>query len=229
VRRAVALLALLAALAAAPGAAAEWSGWGQPIGPGGQRTLLGEVGDVECWEANRCVLITGGNGGMPAGIYAYDGAGWYLYSTVCGGSAGSIAWAGPSEFWTISDQQRGQQTGAAPAQRVSLCHFRGGEVVASYAQPVGEVDSYLPMSAAACLGPDECWFGGERLDGTVNVGAFHLYWNGFSITPVPSLVETQPSLADPGRSVVGLAYHEGDLFEGVRTQVGDEAPGEPVD
>ena len=155
----------------------------QPSGPNGP-TPLGEVGDISCRQANRCLLITPGNGGMPAGIYAYDGSGWFLYSTVCGGHAGRIAWAGPTDFWTISDQQSGQGSVAAGGEAEgfnrSLCHFVNGAVVASYAEPLGVGGSYLPMNAAACNGPSECWFAGERLPGTGNVGAFHLYWNGIT-------------------------------------------------
>lgn len=219
-------LSLLAGLLPAAPAAAEWRSE-QPVSSAlGVPVELGEVGDVECWQANRCVLITAGNGGVPAGIFAYDGAGWYRYATVCGGHEGRIAWAGPSEFWTISDQQVGQETGQAPPEHISLCHFRDGEVVASYAKPVGVAGSYLPMDAAACLGPNDCWFAGERLPGTVNNGAFHLRWDGGSLTAIPSLTATQPELEDPGRSVVGLAFHGGILYEGVRAQEGDIAAGE---
>lgn len=223
-RRLLLLAALLAlAVPAAASAAAEWRSE-QPLGPGGQRTPLGKVGDVECWQANRCVLITGGNFGMPAGVYAYDGAGWYLYSTVCGGADGRIAWAGPTEFWTISDQQAGQET-SLKGPNQSLCHFKDGAVVVSYAQPLGFADSYLPMSAAACRGGDECWFGGKRLPGTVNVGAFHLYWTGFSLLTAPSLTESEPELEDPDRSVFAMAYHGGALYESVSPDsVEDEAP-----
>lgn len=223
------LAVALVALAAAGSARADAPEWHseQPLTAQG-RTALGEVGDLECWAANRCLLITAGNSGMPAGLYAYDGAGWYLYSTVCGGHEGRIAWAGPDDFWTISDQQVGQETEfTSQLKHRSLCHFENGAVVASYAEPIGVAGSYLPMNAAACLGPEECWFGGERLPGTVNVGAFHLYWNGLSVSAVPSLTEQQPELEDPGRAVFDLAYHEGSLFESVRVQAGDEAPGEP--
>ena len=200
----------------------------QPSGAVGP-TALGEVGDIACWQANRCVLTTKGNSGRPAGIYAYNGVEWHLYSTVCGGKEGKIAWAGPNEFWTIADQPAGQVIGGGTALqsfKVSLCHFKDGAVVASYAEPIGIGSSYLPMNAAACNGPDECWFAGERLPGTGNVGAFHLYWNGLTLTPVPSLSQLQPQLRDPGRSVFGLAYHGGELFEGVTVQADDKAPGE---
>jgi hypothetical protein len=216
-----------ALLAFAPFAAA--AGWRseQPVNSGlGVPVNLGEVGDVEFWAPNHGLLITAGNDGVPAGLFAYDGAGWYRYSTVCGGHEGRIAWAGPDEFWTISDQQAGQETGKAPPQHISLCHFVNGQVVASYAEPVGQAGSYLPMDAAVCSGPSDCWFAGDRLPGTVNEGAFHLRWNGSSLTAVPSLTEAQPQISDPGRSVVSLANYGGRLFEGVRVQEGDVAPGE---
>jgi hypothetical protein len=203
----------------------------QPAGPNGP-TPLGEVGDISCWQANRCLLITQGNGGMPAGIYAYDGREWFLYSKVCGGHGGRIAWAGPTDFWTISDQQSGQGSIDPGAESkgfaLSLCHFVNGAVVASYGEPIGVGSSYLKMSAAACNGPSECWFAGERLPGTGNVGAFHLYWNGLTLTSVPSLSKLEPELADPGRNVTGLAYHEGKLFEGVKVKADDQAANEPA-
>jgi hypothetical protein len=235
VKRAALLLALFAGLATlspASGFAQEWRSQQPRLAAGGTTAApLGEVGDIECWQANRCLLITGGNGGMPEGLYAYDGTGWYLYSTVCGGGRGRIAWAGPTEFWTVSDQQLGQETleKDSKLEAISLCHFKDSAVVASYAQPLGVAGSYLRMQGAACLSPDECWFAGERLPGTVNVGAFHLYWNGISVSPIPSLTEPQPELEDPGRTVVGLAYHHGRLYEGVQVQDGDQAEGEPTD
>ena len=150
--------------------------------------------------------------------------GWYRYSTVCGGHEGRIAWAGPDNFWTISDQPSGQQTGSAPPHHISLCHFEGGKVVASYAEPVGLAKSYLPLNAAACSGPQDCWFAGERLPGTTNVGAFHLHWDGSSLTAVPSLTVPQPEIEDPGRSVTSLAFHGGNLYEGVRSAKGTSPP-----
>jgi hypothetical protein len=173
------------------------------------------------------MLITAGNEGVRAGLFAYDGTGWYRYSTVCGGHEGRIAWAGPNDFWTISDQQAAQENGRPPAEKVSLCHFVNGAVVASYAQPLGTAESYLPMDAAACVGPANCWFAGERLPGTVNVGAFHLHWDGANLSPVPSLSSPQPELADPGRSVTSLAVHQGALYEGVAVADDDIAPAEP--
>lgn len=228
-RRLATILALLLLLGLGAGArrAAAAQGWHsqQPAGEGGFPALLGEVGDVECWdgEANRCMLITAGNGGVAAGLFAFDGSGWYRYSTVCGGHEGRIAWAGPDDFWTISDQQAGQATRVGPGSekfRISLCHFKNGQVVASYAKPIGVADSYLPMDAAACSGPSDCWFAGERLPGTLNQGAFHLHWNGNELTAVPSPTKFS-ELADPGRRISALAYSGGSFYESVKVQSGD--------
>jgi len=217
------LFALAGVAFATPTAAAEEWHSEQPVAPGiGTPTALGPVGDVEFWAPNRGMLITAGNGGNPAGLYAYDGTGWYRYSTVCGGHEGRIAWAGPDEFWTISDQPVGQETGKAPPQHISLCHFQNGQVVASYAEPVGVAESYLPLNAAACAAPNDCWFAGDRLPGTTNVGAFHLHWDGATLSAVPSLTASQSEIVDPARSVESLAFHEGGLFESVAVREGDK-------
>ncbi len=88
---------------------------------------IGYVGDIEFWHPNRGLLITAGNGVVPEGLYAYDGVTWHQLSTVCGGTDGRIAWAGPDDFWTIADQRPGQvlpNGGVGALQDVSLCHFR---------------------------------------------------------------------------------------------------------
>lgn len=211
---------------ASSAAAAEWRSE-QPLAAGvGVPTAIGEIGDIQFWAPNRGMLITAGNEGVAAGLFAYDGSGWHRYSTVCGGHEGRIAYAGPNDFWTISDQQAGQETGGPPAQHLSLCHFVNGAVVASYAEPQGAPGSYLPMDAAACASPSDCWFGGERLPGTVNAGAFHLHWDGSTMASVPSLTEVTPGLEDPGRSVTDMAYHGGALYESVAVRGGDEAAAE---
>lgn len=220
------ILATILITGAARAGAAEWRSE-QPVGEGGFQARLGEIGDIECWngEANRCMLIAAGNGGVAPGLFAFDGSGWYRYSTVCGGHEGSIAWAGPDEFWTVSDQQRGQEVEASSFLRfaISLCHFKDGRVVASYGEPLGVQGSYLRMHAAACVSPDDCWFAGERLPGSLNQGAFHLHWDGSSLKPVPSLSEPQGEILDPGRAVSSLAVHRGDFYEGVRVGEGDAA------
>jgi len=236
VRRAVLILALAVAAAAASvghvrAAEPEWHSE-QPVAAGIEVPVpFGEVGDIECWQANRCVLITSGTagGGMPPGVYAYDGVSWHLYSTVCGGHHGRIAWAGPDEFWTISDQRAGEETTteAGALFNRSLCYFKDGAVVASYAEPLKQANSYYGMDAAACEGPSECWFGGERLKNAANVGAFHLHWNGTSLTPVPSTTVPEVGLEDPGRAVAGMFFYGGRLYESVAVREGDEPVGEP--
>jgi hypothetical protein len=229
-RRLVMLAALLAALLAAAPAARADAGWHeeQPVASGIDVPVpLGPVGDVEFWAPNRGLLTTAGNGGMPAGLYAYDGTGWYLLSTVCGGHDGRIAWAAPDEWWTIADQAPGpdlQRGTESLLWHRSLCHFVDGQVVGSYAEPLGSADSYLPMDAAACDGPDDCWFAGDRLPGTTNVGAFHLHWDGHAMTALPSLTTPQPELLDPPRAVADLAFDAGHLYESVQVQDDDNAP-----
>jgi hypothetical protein len=220
------LLAALPALAAPAAGAAEWRSQ-QPVAGGiGVQVLIGEVGDVEMWSPNAGMLISAGNDGVGAGLWAYDGSGWYRYSTVCGGHQGRIAGAGPADFWTISDQQVKQPNGEPPGRHLSLCHFVNGAVVASYAEPIGAAGAYLPMNAAACEGPANCWFAGERLPGR-SVGAFHLHWDGAGLSAVPSTTEAQANVSDPGRTVTSLAFHGGSLYEGVEVAEGDRAPKEP--
>jgi hypothetical protein len=234
-RAAFVVLAILVTFlaTASPVRAVEPSEWHseQPVAAGVEvPVLLGEIGDIECWAANRCVLITAGNTGISAGIYAYDGRGWYRYSTVCGGHHGRIAWAGPDEFWTISDQRAGEEVNVGnhegELQNRSLCHFKNGEVVASYAEPLGQVGSYYRMNAADCEGPDDCWFAGERLTGEPDVGAFHLHWDGSSLSAVPSLTEAELALADPGRTVFGLTFYQQQLYESVSVKVDDQPENE---
>lgn len=228
-RTTLAVIAMIAFHALPPAAFAdEWRS-AQPNGDVGVPAAIGPIGDIEFWAPNRGMLITQGNDGNPAGLYAYDGRGWYRYSTVCGGHNGRIAWAGPNEFWTISDQRPGQQTGSIPAtalQSRSLCHFVNGRVVASYAEPLETATSYLPMSGAACSSPSNCWFAGARLPGTVNTGAFHLHWDGGTLRAVPSLTELQPELGDPARAVASLAFHGGRLYESVQVREDDNVPTE---
>lgn len=237
-RPAVALLALLAVLAIAPvaarGSEESWHSEQPVAAANGLQESLGEIGDIAFWSPDRGVLIAGGVGGMPNGVYAYDGVEWHLYSTVCGGHRGSIAWEGPESFWTVADQPAGQEGISGGENRFdtkwnrSLCHFVGGKVVASYAEPLGAAGSYPHLNAAACRpGVAECWFGGERLPGTINVGAFHLIWNGSAIAPFPSLTEPQ-SVEDPGRTVSDLAFSGGNLYESVTVDPADgTVAGEP--
>jgi hypothetical protein len=219
-------LAVLGCCAAAPALAAadDWHSEQPTVAGSPAPSGLGKVYDMRFWAPNRGVLITAG------GLWAYDGTGWHQLSTVCGGTGGRIAWAGPLDFWTISDQAVGQSNvDPVQMQRRSLCHFVGGKVVASYAQPIGTAGEYEQMNAAACLAPDDCWFGGELLpSASANRGAFHLHWDGTSLTAYPSPTVRSGSAADPDRPVADLAAHQGSLFESVAIAT-EPLDGEPSD
>jgi hypothetical protein len=181
---------------------------------------LGEVGEISFWAPNRGLLITGGTeaegGPVPAGLYAYDGVSWHQLSTVCGGAEGRIVWAGPDDFWTISDQRSGQLTATnnsnqTEARSVSLCHFLGGQVVGSYAVPREEPSSWRQMAGGACYSPTDCWFGGE--DGSApNVGAFHLHWDGRSVS---AFYEPED------HAVASMISFQGTLYESAQLEAGD--------
>ena len=129
---------------------------------------LGRIGDIEFAPGmtNRGALITSGNPPtIPPGVWEYNGVAWHELSTVCGASDGRIVWAGPEEFWTISDGRPGQAAnanGAVPPLRDNtLCRFsnpgHSGEplrVMESFAFPAFEADSYQAMNAGACLEPE---------------------------------------------------------------------------
>jgi hypothetical protein len=224
----------LAGVAAAPSqAGADGATWQfapalAPLPPEGAApspyaVALGTVGDIEFWSPNRGVLITGGtqtafgSGIVPSGVYAYDGVQWHQLSTVCGGATGRIAWAGPDEFWTIADQRPGQVTpNGAQLSSISLCRFQGGRVVGSYAMPLGQPDSYQPMNAAACRTASDCWFGGELVPAPAR-GAFHLHWDGTSMTEVTSPQD---------HAVADVATVGSQLFESVALDPTDDTTGE---
>lgn len=188
-----------------------------PVGvaPAPYAVPLGTVGDLSFWAPDRGLLITGGAGPVSAGLYAYDGSSWHQLSTVCGGARGRIAWAGPDEFWTISDQRSGQilppGNGNHSLQSLSLCHFFDGQVVGSYAMPLAQPDSYLPMDAAACYGPSDCWFGGPDGQGP-GAGAFHLHWDGSGMTAV---------FEPEDHAVTDMVDFAGQLYESVGIGAGD--------
>lgn len=184
-----------------------------PYPPAPDPLPLGRVGQISFWEPSRGLLITGGteaeHGAVSEGLYAYDGVSWHQLSIVCGGEDGRIAWAGPDEFWTIAAQRAGQITSRSESteelESLSLCHFVGDRVVASYAMPLGEASSYRKMDAAACLSPDDCWFAGE--DGEApNAGSFHLHWNGSELNVVYDMAD---------HAVTGLVAFAGKFYEGL--------------
>jgi hypothetical protein len=229
-----ALLAVLGVLAAAAPAVArsnqeveEGVAWRleqpppppPPTGVTGSSTPigLGAVGDVEFEAHNRAVLITAGNGStIPAGLWAYNGREWHELANVCGATDGRVAWAGPEEFWTISDGRPGQaanpRTGEpAPLADRTLCRFAGGQVVGSYASPAFQASSYQAMHALGCISPDDCWFAGGLLPDDSGE-AFHLYWNGSSLTAEPTR---------QGHVVEDMRLFESRLYESVLLAAGD--------
>ncbi|HEX3693195.1 MAG TPA: hypothetical protein VHU13_07615 [Solirubrobacteraceae bacterium] len=234
-RRVFLRLASLVFISLAACGSAQAGGWhsaqpSPPPPPPGQSSTetpvpLGHIGQISFWAPNHGLLITAGTEAIPAGLYYYNGAYWRELSTVCGGTDGRIAWANENDFWTIADQQTGQQlspnTSATADQEISLCHFQNGEVVASYAEPIGVPGSYQRMDAAACSEPNDCWFGGETLAAGANGGAFHLHWNGTAMTAVPSLVVPEPQLEDPTHAVSDIVFYNGRFYESVHVRAGD--------
>ncbi len=187
---------------------------------------LGKVGDIEFWAANRGALITAGNPPtIAAGLWEYNGLAWHELSTVCGATDGRIAWAGPEEFWTISDGRSGQaivENKTPPLADDTLCRFSNpkheGEplrVMESFAFPAFQVDSYQAMHAAACLSATDCWFAGDSLPReSLEAGSFHLHWNGHSLSEEPYPGE--------GHAVEEVRAFEGHLYESVRLRAEDK-------
>lgn len=180
---------------------------------------LGSIGDIEFSEGmpNRGLLITSGNPPtVEPGVWAYNGVEWHELSNKCGAEReGRIAWAAPDEFWTISDGRPGQASESAGTtfehppelKDNTLCHFSDGQIVGSYAHPSFEADSYQLMSAAGCLGPSDCWFGGNPLPEPAT-GAFQLHWDGGGLA-----AEAYPA---EGHAIEDMRALEGRLYESVR-------------
>lgn len=164
--------------AAAPAPGASWRLEQPPPPPGARfKVPLGPPGDLKFWAPNRGLLSLEGTSTTPRGLLVYDGRSWRQLATVCGGTGDTsrIAWAGPTEFWVVTEPSR-PRTGSG----LGLCRFKDGAVVASYSTPEYAGDPFRPMNAAACNGPDDCWFGGGTAvdaDG-VRRGSFHLHWDG---------------------------------------------------
>jgi hypothetical protein len=221
-RRLVASLAGFAAslLLVPAGAQAETASWRleQPAPPVGApfKVPLGRPDDMEFYAPNEGLLSVEGNAVVPAGLFFWNGRDWHQLATVCGGAGevSRIAWAGPDEFWVITEPSE-PRSGAG----LGLCHFKDGVVVGSYSTAFQSPDPFRPMDAAACDGPDDCWFAGigsEDPSGQ-RIGAFHLHWDGTNLT-----TSYQPQ----GRGVSGLAFFGGTFYES--TFVGAQ-PGDTLD
>jgi hypothetical protein len=77
------------------------------------------------------------------------------------------------------------------------------------------------MHAAGCipspssLTSSDCWFAGDPLPEQLPPGAFHLHWNGSSLTAEPNA---------QGHAVQDMRLFEKHLYESVRLSPGDRAP-----
>jgi hypothetical protein len=177
----------------------------QPAPPPGApfKVPLGAPGDLEFWEANRGLLSTEGNATISRGLYSWNGRGWHQLATVCGGPGDTarIAWAGPTEFWVVSEPSLPRK-----GSGMALCRFKDGRVVGSWSTRVDSPDPFHQMLSAACNGPSNCWFGGIGAEDALGerVGAFHLHWDGTNLTTV---------YGPQGRAVTDMQFHAGELFE----------------
>ncbi len=128
---------IAAAIASAGAASARGEASGrleQPPPPEGAafKVPLGKPDDMEFYAPNEGLLSVEGNATIPDGLFFYNGRNWHQLATVCGGAgeASRIAWAGPDEFWTITEPSE-PRVGSG----LGLCHFKEGAVVGSYSTP----------------------------------------------------------------------------------------------
>jgi hypothetical protein len=193
----------------------------QPAPPAGApfKVPLGAPGDLQFWAPNRGLLTVTGNSTVPRGIYSWDGRSWHQLATVCGGSADTarIAWAGPTEFWVVSEPSLPRR-----GSGLALCRFKDGQVVGSWSTPVEAADPFRQMASAVCDGPNDCWFGGVGSQDPTGerVGAFHLHWDGSQLETV---------YGPQGRSVSDMEFHAGTLYESTLVGRSPENSSEPVD
>lgn len=197
-------LALLALAAPAVAADPSWR-LEQPAPPAGApfKVPLGAPGDLQFWNASRGLLAVEGNAVTPRGLMIWNGERWRTLSVVCGGSADTlrVAWAGPTEFWTISEPSK-PRVGSG----TTLCHYKDGQVVGSYGTLTQSADPYRLMTAATCRTASDCWFGGPASSDPAGarVGAFRLHWDGTGLTT---------SYGPQGRGISDLEAHDGTIFE----------------
>jgi len=222
-RTTAALAAILVVAALAPAKAAAEPLWRleQPPPPPGApfKVPLGAPGDLEFWAPNRGLLTIEGNDTIPRGIYSWNGQSWHQLATVCGGPGDTarIAWAGPTEFWVVSEPSLPRK-----GSGLALCRFKDGEVVGSWSTRVDAADPFRQMQSAACDGPDNCWFGGVGAQDALGerIGAFHLRWNGSDLISV---------YGPQGRGVTDMQFHQGSLFESTVVGRSPENRVDPVD
>ncbi len=210
----LAAVGLALALGAPAASAAPTWRLEQPDPPAGSRfsVPLGRPGDLQCYAVDRCLMAVEGNATIAQGLYFYDGVSWRSYTTVCGGPAATtrIAWAGPDEFWVVTVPSPPRRGGG-----LSLCHVKGGQVVGSFSTPNESPDPFRTMSSAVCRTPDDCWFGGvgSRDASGQRVGAFHLHWDGTTLTTV---------YGPQGRGVSDMVAADGRLYESTFAGIASE-------
>ena len=160
---------------------------------------LGAPGDLSFWAPNRGLLTVEGNDTIPRGIYSWNGQSWHQLATVCGGPGDTarIAWAGPTEFWVVSEPSLPRR-----GSGLALCRFKDGQVVGSWSTRVDAADPFRQMMSATCDGPNDCWFGGVGSQDALGerIGAFHLHWDGTDLETV---------YGPQGRGVSDMQFHGG--------------------
>ena len=215
--------AVAVALFAPAGSAGAETIWRleQPAPPAGApfKAPLGAPGDLTFWAPNRGLLSVAGNDTIPRGIFSWDGRSWHQLATVCGGPGDTarIAWAGPTEFWVVSEPSLPRR-----GSGLALCRFKDGAVVGSWSTRVDAADPFRQMTSAACNGPDDCWFGGVGSQDPLGerLGGFHLHWNGAGLVSV---------YGPQGRGVTDMEFHAGKLYESTLVGRSSENRTEPVD
>lgn len=193
----------------------------QPPPPAGApfKVPLGAPGDLSFWAPNRGLLTVAGNGTIPRGIFSWNGRSWHQLATVCGGPGDTarIAWAGPTEFWVVSEPSLPRR-GAG----LGLCRFKEGQVVGSWSTRVDSADPFRRMTSAACNGANNCWLGGIGSQDPLGerIGAFHLHWNGSDLASV---------YGPQGRGVSDMQFHQGALYESTLVGRSAENSVDPVE
>jgi hypothetical protein len=211
----------LAAISPSAGADAPIWRLEQPPPPEGVpfKVPLGAPGDLSFWAPNRGLLSVEGNGTIPRGLFSWNGQSWHQLATVCGGPGDTarIAWAGPDEFWVVSEPSR-PRAGSG----LALCRFKDGQVVGSWSTRIDAPDPFRQMRSATCDGASDCWFGGVGSQDALGerVGAFHLHWNGSTLETV---------YGPQGRAVSDMEFHGGKLYESTYVGKAPENRTDPVD
>jgi len=193
----------------------------QPPPPEGApfKVPLGAPGDLQFWAPNRGLLTVEGNDTISRGIYSWNGRSWHQLATVCGGPGDTarIAWAGPTEFWVVSEPSLPRR-----GSGLALCRFKDGQVVGSWSTRVDAADPFRQMMSATCAHPADCWFGGVGSQDALGdrVGTFRLHWDGADLETV---------YGPQGRGTSDMQFHAGELFESTLVGRSPENHVDPVE